>query len=274
MTKINKLGKSTFVIAILSFLLVAVLAFGGTYAYFSAQTAGATGNIQTGHLTIYTGDGTKTTAALTIQKKVAQPNQAIVDQAVTAEVYSNISYYTRVRVSITVGDKVVGATSSSSHASESCVDKVSTNEETGKDNNTEIVTVNVTNGAVTGTKKAGTAEGAADVVWETATATIDYSAGEVVYYMLAPETVADNTTATKTTQDFDFEVIVNDWVGHATANSAAGCEYWMDRVITVNVIVEVLQADYLKDHTNAGTAFETGSDAATAWENALKVTKG
>lgn len=38
MTKINKLGKSTFVIAILSFLLVAVLAFGGTYAYFSEKT--------------------------------------------------------------------------------------------------------------------------------------------------------------------------------------------------------------------------------------------
>lgn len=78
MTKINKLGKSTFVIAILSFLLVAVLAFGGTYAYFSAQSKTATGSIDLGNLTVgeVTGDAISSNA-ITFDTTVAQPNQQI-----------------------------------------------------------------------------------------------------------------------------------------------------------------------------------------------------
>jgi predicted ribosomally synthesized peptide with SipW-like signal peptide len=52
MTKINKLGKSTFVIAILSFVLVAVLAFGGTYAYFSATAEAGGTNVTLGTITL------------------------------------------------------------------------------------------------------------------------------------------------------------------------------------------------------------------------------
>lgn len=48
MSKINKVGKSTFAVAILSFLLVAVLAFGGTYAYFSEKTDTIGATVTTG----------------------------------------------------------------------------------------------------------------------------------------------------------------------------------------------------------------------------------
>lgn len=53
MTKINKSSKSTIVIAILSFLLVSVLVFGGTYAYFSAKSNAVGGTMTTGTLHIY-----------------------------------------------------------------------------------------------------------------------------------------------------------------------------------------------------------------------------
>ena len=51
MTKYKKLTRSTFAIIALSLILVAVLAFGGTYAYFTAKGTG-TGNITMGTLGI------------------------------------------------------------------------------------------------------------------------------------------------------------------------------------------------------------------------------
>ena len=116
MTKINKLGKSTFVIAILSFILVAVLAFGGTYAYFSAVSGRAAGRVQTGHLDLdATGDVvTKINSMAVANNIITQPGQRLVaadmvdgvkddDGAnLSVTVNSNIDYYIRVKFEVKV----------------------------------------------------------------------------------------------------------------------------------------------------------------------------
>ena len=99
MTKINKLGKSTFVIAILSFILVAVLAFGGTYAYFSATTKADSASITLGHLKI--SDHTKFNQTAIEAIGIAVPNQPIIDDtngAITVTVDSNINYFIRAKL--------------------------------------------------------------------------------------------------------------------------------------------------------------------------------
>lgn len=106
MSKINKLGKSTFVIAILSFLLVAVLAFGGTYAYFSANATAATGDVKLGHLTLNTTTIAGATEGTIIANAV--PNQKVIDStsnAVTVAVDSTIDFFVRAKVSYTVETK-------------------------------------------------------------------------------------------------------------------------------------------------------------------------
>ena len=250
MSKINKLGKSTFVIAILSFLLVAVLAFGGTYAYFSAQTS-ATGSITTGHLTINVGENT--TAALTAKSVVAQPNQVIFNETVKTEVLSNISYYTRVRFAIEISDATTDH--NDTEGQEDCYDRF-------EENFTEIFIINVANSGLSGS----------DSDWEVADDTaIDYSQ-EVIFYQLAPTVKEDKLDKTTNVEQFTYSIQVEDWVGLAHAGSADGCTYWMDRTVTVTVFVEVLQADYLGDDQVAD-AFANGAKAAEAWEDALTVTK-
>ncbi|MBQ3502832.1 MAG: hypothetical protein IJA72_04140, partial [Clostridia bacterium] len=86
MTKINKLGKSTFVIAILSFLLVAVLAFGGTYAYFSDKTETASGKFTTGKLQL-----TSTSATtVVVDKTGVVPGAPVVEDAITVTADVNV----------------------------------------------------------------------------------------------------------------------------------------------------------------------------------------
>jgi len=275
MTKINKLGKSTFVIAILSFLLVAVLAFGGTYAYFSAQSDTVSGSVTTGHLRITSiKDGTGTTS-LTSTTQIAQPNEIIYkDKTINTVVNANISYYTRVRFSVVVTPK-----SGAAHAvtTSDCGDKVT--------QNIEILKVTVENSGETG----GTKD-----KWETGAAATDLAVGEVIYYQLAPTIVADNQAAKDLEPEtFTFTIQVRDWVGHngladgtntgaggAVDNDkidlADGCDYWMDATVEVRVTVEVLQADYLNDATGlvvATTGFENGADAETAWNTALATSK-
>ncbi len=121
MTKINKLGKSTFVIAILSFLLVALLAFGGTYAYFSANATATTGKITMGHLKIGT-DGAKFDSSVISTSLKAVPNQTIISSTnggVSCAVDSNIKYFARAKVeySVEIKDTTI------SHTSCSCADK-------------------------------------------------------------------------------------------------------------------------------------------------------
>ncbi len=103
MTKINKLGKSTFVIAILSFLLVAVLAFGGTYAYFSAQTNTASGTVSLGKLSVTDVAGTATSSGNITLGSIAQPGQTLINnKTLTTTVKGNINYYIRAKFDVEV----------------------------------------------------------------------------------------------------------------------------------------------------------------------------
>lgn len=86
MSKINKLGKSTFVIAILSFLLVAVLGFGGTYAYFTSQTTKATGEFTTGKLQL---TETSATTQLTTVTGIV-PGAPLVEDPITVTADVNV----------------------------------------------------------------------------------------------------------------------------------------------------------------------------------------
>lgn len=116
MSKINKLGKSTFVIAILSLILVAVLSFGGTYAYFSAKTDGVDGTVTMGHLKL-TDSAFGATTIKTTESVKAVPNQTVIDGAVSVSVDANINYFIRAIVS-------TETTLASGHTTEdSCVDK-------------------------------------------------------------------------------------------------------------------------------------------------------
>jgi predicted ribosomally synthesized peptide with SipW-like signal peptide len=121
MTKINKLGKSTFVIALLSFVLVAVLSFGGTYAYFSAVSGRAAGVIKTGHLSLVTKEGSEIIdqiSKMTVANNtITQPGQRLVGDKVVGSdgntddtngadiditVTTNINYYIRVKFEVKV----------------------------------------------------------------------------------------------------------------------------------------------------------------------------
>lgn len=104
MTKFNKIGKSTVAIAILSFLLVAVLTFGGTYAYFSAKTESVGGSVTMGTLYVDLTDGTNVltgTSALGTFSN-ALPGQEILKKTYTVDMTktktSTISAFIRVKI--------------------------------------------------------------------------------------------------------------------------------------------------------------------------------
>ena len=86
MSKINKLGKSTFVIAILSFLLVAVLGFGGTYAYFSANSDAYGNTFTTGHVTMTA----PTEVTSVTADSLVVPGQPIIDKALSVGTKANV----------------------------------------------------------------------------------------------------------------------------------------------------------------------------------------
>ena len=86
MSKINKLGKSTFVIAILSFLLVAVLGFGGTYAYFNSNTDKVGGQFTTGHVTMEA----NTDKVVISAGDLVVPGQPIIEEKLTVTTKTNV----------------------------------------------------------------------------------------------------------------------------------------------------------------------------------------
>ena len=98
MSKINKLGKSSVVIAILSFLLVAVLAFGGTYAYFSDSSKVEGSDVTLGTLVISKDTAWTDDATVVTKGEIVVPNQVIANSDVTAKVKSNINYYVRIKI--------------------------------------------------------------------------------------------------------------------------------------------------------------------------------
>ena len=252
MTKINKLGKSTFVIAILSFILVAVLAFGGTYAYFSATSGKVEGSINMGNLTIgeVTGTAIKDVAGtkkVTFTTNVAQPNQVILDETLSATVTTNIAYYTRVKFDVTVE---VAPGHAHKHGTEtSCADYFA--------NAIDALIITATNsGWEIGDSKAGT----------------DASKmSSAYYYKLAP--TAEN--ADDRTEEFAVKVQAKPILGLYESGNADGCTYWQDATITIAITFEVLQADYLVNGTTEGGIFtadgekSAGKVAEAAWDKAL-----
>ena len=71
-TKKRKMSKSTFAIIIMAVVMVAMLAFGGSYAYFTATATSKTGTVDTGVITLST-DG----ATFTITKTNVLPKESI-----------------------------------------------------------------------------------------------------------------------------------------------------------------------------------------------------
>ena len=246
MSKINKLGKSTFVIAILSFLLVAVLAFGGTYAYFSAKTTDVSGTFKTGHLSITSiSKGTGESDTMTITNVVV-PGQTDIygdGATVTTKVNTNIDFFTRVKFNVEVEPN--GHAHYADTASE-CEDYLAEadyhkilNFKIGED-------------------------------WKTV-GDANYG-GEVIFYNLARTEVTDNVTAADQDVTFTFNADLASWLGAngVTGEEAFGCEFWMDATITVTVSVEVLQADYVADtDLNSDGDFTDVAKCAAAWTTAL-----
>lgn len=240
MSKINKLGKSTFVIAILSFILVAVLTFGGTYAYFSAKSGVKTGTVTMGTLKL-TDTGFTASEKIFTEGSIAQPNQQLFgatgrEFSVTTDATTNISYYTRVKFTVTV-TPAVGAT----HATHGA-------ELTDNMNAIDILTIEI--------KSKAWEKGVALASGDNAKTESSY-----YYYQLAPTKV---TTAGATTEKFMVDNLqVKPILG------VDDCTYWMGATVTVSIQFEVLQADYLKDGVTAGAAFANGAAAEAAWTTAL-----
>jgi len=101
MTKYSKIKKSSFAILALSLILVAVLAFGGTYAYFSDK-ATATGSAKLGTLSIDLKEGSDA-VSIFAENEIVQPNQSVFSSELTVDKgATNINFYLRVKITATV----------------------------------------------------------------------------------------------------------------------------------------------------------------------------
>ncbi len=245
MTKINKLGKSTFVIAILSFILVAVLAFGGTYAYFGAKSEKATGTVQLGHIKIGTAAAFGT-ADYTTQAK-AVPGEQIIDAnegTVSVGIDSNVKFFVRAHVSYEVAVK-----DTATHTDEDgCADK-------------DVVVLLLGLGTDDATIE-GVWEESSDIKEAREGANGADISGEGYYYL----TTAQAASATETTIKLNITAQVNPKVGQVYS------QHFMDATITITVEFEAIQADYIISGTNlpeTNTAVEV-SKLEAAWTAALE----
>lgn len=241
MTKINKVGKSTFVIAILSFLLVAVLAFGGTYAYFSAETSPAGGTVTMGNLYVYLTDNSKVLDGANVlgEVEIAQPNQEILNTTYTVDMQakknlskndlkdSNISAFVRVKItaeldaSIMNADKTafVGNTGGDSHITPATIFAITSNSDNWYYNAADGYTYYVTNKA----------SNESSIVAE----------------------LTDKVS-------LPVSIIVNKDVGdnHST--------FFMGKTGTFAIVVEAIQADFLDDNTSTNKTY-TVTQIAEKW---------
>ena len=76
--KSKKMTKSTFAIIIMGIIMVAMLAFGGTFALFTAETTRKTGSFTTGHVYLKSNAST-----LTIGGTNVVPGDEVVSGAIT-----------------------------------------------------------------------------------------------------------------------------------------------------------------------------------------------
>ena len=233
MTKINKAGKSTFVIAILSFLLVAVLAFGGTYAYFSANTNPAGGTITMGALHVYLKDEDSAvlsgpTALGTIT--IAQPNQEILNTTYSVDLKdtktSTINAFVRVKV-------------------EAALDGVAYTDNTLGDMHITAQTIF----AIT-----------AGDGW--------YQHTDGYAYYVAAKNGKDSVLkelTPATPASLPISIVVNKNVGNG------GSTFFMGATGTFSISVEAIQADYLDDIDNDDTEY-TVEKIVAAWSNVVNGT--
>ena len=101
-TKKRKMSKSTFAIIIMAVVMVAMLAFGGTYAYFTATaTTKTTGEFTTGSIKLESNDDASFTASLTN----VVPGDELSTGALTLETTSSgTDSYIAIKVTITATD--------------------------------------------------------------------------------------------------------------------------------------------------------------------------
>ncbi|MFQ6724195.1 MAG: SipW-dependent-type signal peptide-containing protein [Clostridia bacterium] len=266
MSKINKLGKSTFAIAILSFILVAVLAFGGTYAYFSAvSTNSPTGTLNTAKLSLGAVTGKAIDDADTGKINftgVVQPNQILAIDAFSATVTANMKYYVRVKFEMDINDN------GHNHKGPTEVAGEVTEDDLCKDyygNVIEAFSINTTD-----------VDNESKAIWHAGNTT-NTTEGTVhsssrYFYMLAPQEVASGQTSKSHT--ITFTIRPNADLGNYNG-TADGCTYWMDMPITIAVTFEVLQAEYLTDGALANArTFGNATLAEEAWSDALAVANG
>jgi predicted ribosomally synthesized peptide with SipW-like signal peptide len=236
MTKINKLGKSTFVIAILSFVLVAVLAFGGTYAYFSAN-ASKEGSFNLGRLRVVSVDGEGTSGAFEFASTIAVPNQTI-EETVTATIDSNINYYVRAIVTVEVDECTTSSGDGHNFAhSHTCTEKGDKLQ--GDETNLAILDITGIGGSA----------------WTKIT---DNTDNLDYYYLALVDSKVPVQTKDTDEQSITVTIKVNDWVG------ADGCNFWMDATVTVTVEFQTLQADCLAQAPVDGYA--TSQDLHDDWK--------
>ncbi len=79
--------------------------------------------------------------------------------------------------------------------------------------------------------------------------------GFTIYYKMSPTTPNENST---TDENFNINLKVHDWVGNG------GCDYYMGATITLNMQVEVIQADYLESNTT-GTSYTDVTALHNKW---------
>ena len=101
-TKKKKMSKSTFAIIIMAIAMVAMLAFGGTYAYFTATaTKKTTGEFTTGSIKLEANDDAILTASLT---NVVPGDELSTGALTLTPTSSGTNSYIAIRVTITATD--------------------------------------------------------------------------------------------------------------------------------------------------------------------------
>lgn len=91
--KSKKMTKSTFAIIIMGIVMVAMLAFGGTFAYFTATTTAKTGTFKTGTVNLAAGD-------YTISSSTLVPGDDIVATAIKYTNSSDVKTYVFVKYTV------------------------------------------------------------------------------------------------------------------------------------------------------------------------------
>lgn len=213
MTKYSKIKKSSFAVLALSLILVAVLAFGGTYAYFSAN-ASASGTVTMGTLTLNIEDADTQTEGvqLSVTTDKVVPNQPVITEGTTISYAgTDIDFFIRGSFTVTV---------------------------TGYDADGQL-----------GTNEP--AHTSADFYSATGLENWVKAADNNYYYVGAANKAATDkavavTSATAPTS-FISELKLSKYIGNG------GSTYYMGATVTITMNIEVIQANYLESITANST---------------------